>query len=131
VAKILVIDDNPHIRRLLARVLEKQGHTVILAEDSIDGVAKHNAELPNLVITDMNMPRQGGAETILNIRQHTPAVKIVAISGDGDIDGTHLLIEAERLGAVEVLSKPFKMIELADCVRHVLDNLLGQATSTR
>jgi len=126
VPTILVIDDDPHTRHLLAHVLQREGHYVVVAEDGIEGVAKHHAELPDLVITDMNMPKQGGVETIIKIRQRNPTAKIVVMSGSGDFDGTYPLIDANRFGAVEVLSKPFKMSELAACVGRVLSNLLGQ-----
>lgn len=121
-----MIDDNPHMRRLLFRVLQSEGHDVVLAKDGIDGVAKYCAELPDLVITDMNMPKQGGVETITKIRQTTPTANIVAMSGSGGSDGTYPLRAARMSGAVEVLSKPFKMSELVDCVSRVLSKLARQ-----
>jgi CheY-like chemotaxis protein len=57
--KVLVIDDNPHMRRLLSRALLSEGHKVVTAEDGIDGAAKHHAESSDLTITVMDMPKQG------------------------------------------------------------------------
>jgi FixJ family two-component response regulator len=96
--KILVIDEDSQARSLISHILEMEGHTVVAAEDGIEGVARHHAELPDLVITD----------------------RIIAVSGDGTLDGTHPLIVAKRLGVMEILHKPFIATELIDCVTRTL-----------
>ena len=63
-SKILVIDDNPLMRRTMLRILNRNGHEVILAKDGIEGVEMHVAELPDLTITDIMMPRQGGLKPL-------------------------------------------------------------------
>ena len=122
--KILVIDDEAAIRDTISVILERKGHSVVLAEDGIRGVAKYRTELPDLVVTDMNMPEQGGAETIARIRQETPDARIIAVSGGGVLDATHPLVLAKKLGAVEILRKPFTARELVDCVARALSRLL-------
>jgi two-component system, chemotaxis family, chemotaxis protein CheY len=122
--KILVIDDDSQVRGLISHILEMEGHTVVEAKNGIEGVIRHRAELPDLVITDMVMPEQGGAETIIKIRQETPAARIIAVSGGGTLDGTHPLIVAKKLGVMETLHKPFTMTELIDCVTRTLDGVL-------
>ncbi len=122
--KILVIDDDPEVRDLISCILEMEGHSVVLAEDGIKGVATHRAELPDLVITDMFMPEQGGAETIIKIRQESPDARIIAVSGGGRFDGAHPLIAAKKLGAMETLNKPFTVTELIDCVARTLGRVL-------
>ena len=119
--KILLIKDNSLIRDLMACILEMDGHSVMLAENGIQGVAKHHDELPDLIITDMIMPEQGGAETIVKICQETPGARIIAISGGGKLDRTHPLITAKKLGAMETLCKPFSAEELTDCVTRTLN----------
>ena len=121
--KILVIDDEAAIRDTISLILERKGHSVVLAEDGIRGVARHRTELPDLVITDMNMPEQGGAETIVRIRQETPEARIIAVSGGGVLDATHPLMLAKKLGALEILRKPFTAHELVDCVTRALTRL--------
>ena len=121
--KILVIDDDALIRDLLSCMLEIEGHSVVAAENGIEGVARHRAELPDLTITDMIMPEQGGAETISQILQATPDARIVAISGGGSLDGTHPLIVAKGLGVIEILPKPFSATELIACVTRSLIRL--------
>jgi DNA-binding NtrC family response regulator len=121
--KILLIDDDSLLSDLIAGILEMQGHSVMVAENGIQGVAKHRADVPDLVITDMIMPEQGGAETIIIIRRETPDARIIAISGGGTLDGTHPLIVAKKLGAMETLNKPFTEEELTDCVTRSLSHM--------
>ncbi len=118
--KILVIDDDPFMRRMIARALGGDGHTIISAEDGVDGVAKHRAEAPDLVITDMMMPKQDGIETIRQIRERTPDARIIAASGGGDIDGEDPLAIATKLGATDILHKPFSLADLFACVSRAL-----------
>ena len=124
--KILVIEDDSRIRDLISYILEMEGHSVVSAEDGIKGVACYRAEMPDLVITDMIMPEQGGAETIIKIRQETPDARIIAVSTGGRLDGTHPLIPAKELGVMETLHKPFTVAQLIDCVTRTLDRVLVQ-----
>jgi DNA-binding NtrC family response regulator len=124
--KILVIDDNPQMRRVMSRTLQMEGHDVVLAEDGLDGIAKYRAELPDLVITDMIMPRQGGIETIVKIHEENPDARIIAVSGGGTIDGTHPLLAAVMHGEVVVLRKPFMRNELIGCVARALGYPRGE-----
>lgn len=124
--KILVIEDDSGIRDLISCVLEMEGYSVVKAENGIQGVARHRAELPDLIITDMTMPEQGGAETIIKIRQETPAARIIAVSGGGRLDAAHPLIAARKLGATETLHKPFTVSELIDSVSRTLARVLPQ-----
>lgn len=118
--KILVIDDDPQIRTVITLMLERQGHSVVLAENGITGVVKHRVEQPDLVITDMMMPKQGGDQTIRQILAEAPGTRIIAISGGGNPNEPHPLIVARRLGAVEVLHKPFSLFDFGACVARAL-----------
>jgi two-component system chemotaxis response regulator CheY len=104
-------------------MLEMEGHSVVAAENGIEGVARHREELPDLIITDMVMPEQGGAETIIQIWRAAPDARIIAISGGGSPDGTHLLTVAKRLGVIETLQKPFSADELTACINRSLSHL--------
>jgi DNA-binding response OmpR family regulator len=126
VPKILVIEDDAEIRDLISCMLEMEGHSVVVAEDGIQGVARHRTELPDLIITDMIMPGQGGAETIIQIWRATPDARIIAISGGGQLYWTDTLIVAGELGVMDTLRKPFTMSELIDCVTRTLDRVLVQ-----
>jgi DNA-binding response OmpR family regulator len=115
-AEILIIDDDPHIRRLMSRILRGAGHTVREATDGRSGLELFRERLPALVITDIVMPDQEGIETILELRRDAPSLPILAISGG---EGGYLRL-AIGLGATEALAKPFGADELLAAVVKLL-----------
>ena len=126
--KILVIDDDFLIRCTLARILESSGHEVATAADGRRGMAAFRSALPDLVITDILMPEQEGIETIRQMRRERPQTKIVAISGAGRPGGFDILSMARRLGADDVIAKPFGAEELLGSV-HRLNAAGGEAAA--
>lgn len=119
-ARILVIDDQEPIRRILRRALENDGHVVFEASDGEMGMRLLRVEPAELVITDIFMPGQDGILTLRQIRKEFPNVKVIAMSG-GDATGQLDLREgAEALGAVRSLPKPFTAREVQALVREVL-----------
>jgi DNA-binding response OmpR family regulator len=116
--KILIIDDDPQMRRLIDRILTTAGHEVVVAENGNAGLRQFRAERPALVISDILMPEKEGIETILEMRREAPALPILAISGD---TGGAFLEIATKLGASRALPKPFRNAELIAAV----DQLLG------
>ena len=117
-ARILVIDDEADMRALLDEMLKAGGHEVVLASDGRDGVAKYRINQADLVITDLFMPNQEGLETIVELRRDFPRVVIIAMSGK--TSASAMLSIAVRLGAVEVLIKPFQPAELLGAVARAL-----------
>ena len=118
-ARILVIDDEPELRDVIRRVLERAGHEVRVAADGEAGVVLHRKSPADLVITDIYMPGQDGLETLRALRQEGD-VKVIVVSG-GDRTGMASLREhAELLGARQALAKPFEMHELVALVEQVL-----------
>lgn len=104
-ARIVVMDDEPGMRALVAQVLEQAGHTVATATDGRAGnnlLRTYNADL---AVIDLLMPEMEGIETILQIRREFPEMKIVAISGAGH--SSAYLQMAVLLGAHTSLAKPF------------------------
>ena len=122
-ARILVIDDQEPIRRIIRRVLENEGHDVLDASDGELGMALlGRAQAPvDVVITDIFMPGMDGIQTLREIRKRFPAIKVIAISG-GDSSGLlDLRQDAELLGAVKSVHKPFTAREIVDAVRDALN----------
>lgn len=117
-ARILVIDDEPDVRRLLEKMLKAAGHDVLVAADGREGsLAVRNAPA-DLVITDIFMPNQDGFETIMQLRAQYPGLSIIAMSGKApDIP---FLTIAEKLGAIAVLEKPFSSEQLFKAVANAL-----------
>jgi len=118
--KILVIEDNPIVRSTVGRILQAGGYEVISANDGLQGVAAFRKEQPDLVVTDIIMPEQEGIETIRQILSDRPNAKIIAISGGGRIGNTDFLQIARKVGATEVLPKPFDPDDLLQLVSNCL-----------
>ena len=116
---VLVIDDDPGIRRLLGRVLTGAGYQVREATNGVDGIAAFRTQRPALVITDIVMPEKEGIEIIREIRQEAPGAAILAISGS-DPHGDLYLHAATSLGADAALAKPFRPHELLAVVADLL-----------
>ena len=121
-AKVLIIDDDALIRRLIARTLVGAGHEVIEAMDGEEGLKLFRAEQPSLVVTDILMPGQEGITTILALRQEQPKIAIIAISGGGQGYGMNYLDYARKLGADAALPKPFRPAELIEVVNNLLSD---------
>jgi two-component system, chemotaxis family, chemotaxis protein CheY len=119
-SKILIIDDDPLVRSVIARVLRLEGHDLLVAVDGRRGVELFQSEHPELVITDIIMPEKEGLETIREIRAISPEAKIIAMSGGGRIGNADILAIAAEFGAREILGKPFEPSELTDSVQRCL-----------
>ena len=131
-ASILVVDDDVEVGEVLRRVLERGGFAVRVVNSAAAALAAVAASEPDVVITDVIMPRQNGVDLIGALRTQSPRIRIVAISGGGsfgpssykpDALSTHAYLAAARqAGASEVLSKPFDMSDLLNAVRGLLTN---------
>ena len=119
-ARILVIDDQEPIRRVVRRALEQDGHEVFDASDGEVGMEILESHSFDIVITDIFMPGQDGIVTLRQIRKRFPAVKVIVISGGDSTGMMDLRQDAELLGAVKSLQKPFNAREIVDLVRSVL-----------
>jgi DNA-binding NtrC family response regulator len=119
-ARILVIDDQESIRRVVRRALTLDGHEILEASEGEAGVALLASRGADLVITDIFMPGQDGIVTLREIRKRFPAVKVMVISGGDETGLMDLRHDAELLGAVTSLSKPFDAKELLEAVRAIL-----------
>jgi CheY-like chemotaxis protein len=116
-AKILVIDDDSAMRRLVTRILSGENHEVIEAANGKQGLDQFAAHHPDVVVTDLLMPEQEGIETIRELRRIAPSLRIVAMSGGGTDNDLMFLGMAKALGADAVLAKPFRAEELLRAVQ--------------
>jgi len=120
VARILVIDDDPDVRRSLSKILTRAGYEVVTAADGAAGIALQHNEPADVIITDIFMPGVDGLQTIRQLKKEGSAVRIIAVSG-GDRTGTVDLKEHARLmGAFKVLAKPFEMHDVLAAVKEAL-----------
>ena len=119
-AKILIIDDEDLVRLTLRQTLERLGHQVREANNGAVGVKMQAADPADLVVTDIIMPDQEGVETIIQLRQADPALKVIAMSGGGRTGATDYLECAKKYGAEQVFAKPFKRKEFVAAVERCL-----------
>lgn len=119
-ARVLVIDDDEEIRTLVAAMLERAGHKPELASDGKEGLRKFGERKPHLVLTDIHMPGLDGHDVISALRVLHADVPIIAISGGSAVEKDELLLQASRLGASEVITKPFEFEQLAGAVSRAL-----------
>ncbi|MBU1937906.1 response regulator [bacterium] len=120
--RIMVVEDDPQVRRLLKDLLELEGYIV---EDTPNGkvaTERFRREPTQLVITDIIMPEKDGLETIREIRGEFPDVKIIAISGGGRGGQMDYLKMAETLGAEYTFEKPVEIRSILQTVRGLLAN---------
>jgi two-component system response regulator FlrC len=117
---ILVIEDDPIMREALAEWLEVAGYAVRQAADGSAGLAAVASAAPALVVTDIHMPGTNGAIVIAELKQHHPAIPVIAISGLFNA-GRELDADAAiALGAARALAKPFKRCQLLQAVTDLL-----------
>ena len=120
--KILVIDDDNDVRRLICKMLQAEGYEILEASNGIEGLQTVKKESGiELVITDLIMPEKEGLETIRELRKDFSHVKIMAISGGGKIDSENYLVIAKGFGADLTLNKPFSRQELLDSIKKLMN----------
>lgn len=122
-ARILIIDDDANVRYTLRQMLESAEHEVFEAPDGAAGVSLFRQKRPELVITDIFMPERDGLETILTLKSEFPTVKIIAISGGGQLGNLSYLEMARAFGAERVLVKPFIRQDLLTAIQE-LENII-------
>lgn len=118
--KVLIIDDDPALLRLMAMAFQAAGFGVVSADNGRKGVRMAGAHRPDLVVTDIVMPDIEGIGAIRAIKQGARPPKVIAISGAGRSRGADYLSWAKHLGADEVLAKPFRMAELMKISKSVI-----------
>ena len=106
---VLVIDDDPLIRKTLSSYLSKKGFEAVTAEDGEEGIQKYEEHIPDLVILDIRLPDVDGLEVLGRIREKNPNASIIIMTAYDDMKTT---IEAIKLGAFEYLVKPLDYVEL-------------------
>jgi CheY-like chemotaxis protein len=84
-ATVLLVEDNPELRQMMAEILAASGLTVIQAKDGFDALNRANQAKFDLVLTDVIMPGMNGPEVVDRIRQDRPNVKVIFISGSADM----------------------------------------------
>jgi DNA-binding NtrC family response regulator len=114
--RILLIDDEQMVRKIVRKMLERNGHQVTEAENGRLGLEQLKTGTFELVITDIIMPEMEGVETLMTVREQYPSVKVIAMSGGGRTGNIDFLSAAEKLGASAILHKPFTLGALTTAI---------------
>ncbi len=117
-AKILVIDDDTSLRRVLEYNLQEDGYEVQTASSGEEGLYLFGQSQPDLVITDMNMPGMDGLMVLKSIKERSPETLVIMITAFGTVD---VAVEAMKAGAYDYITKPFNREELKLTVRKALE----------
>ena len=104
-SKLLIIDDEEGIRKVLTLSLASDGYDVSAAAGGEEGIEIFKKESPSIILTDIKMPGMDGVETLKKIKELNPDAEVIMITGHGDMD---LAIEALKLDASDFLNKPIK-----------------------
>lgn len=112
-AKILLVDDEELVREELGGLLEDEGYEVVTGADGEEGLALFRSQKPDMVITDVRMPRRDGLSVAMTIRESDPAVPVTVITGHGN---ESMAIEALRAGVTDFIKKPVNLDDLTSAL---------------
>jgi DNA-binding response OmpR family regulator len=121
-AKVLLVDDDPVILKLLQVNFEMEGYTVSLANDGVEGLEKARAEQPDIVLLDIMMPRMDGLEVTRQLKaddatRDIPIILLSAKAQSSDVQA------GREIGADDYLTKPFDPLELLERVGQLLQGV--------
>ena len=116
---VLVVDDDPVILRLLEVNFEMEGFAVVTAVDGMDGVEKARAEQPDIIVSDVMMPKLNGLELCVAIKadEATKAIPVVLLSAKAQATDIRAGLDA---GADDYVTKPFEPLDMIDRVNKLL-----------
>ncbi|MDQ3023201.1 MAG: response regulator [bacterium] len=119
-ARILVVDDEQANRQMVVTILRGAGHSVEAASNGAVALSHLETGDWDLLITDMHMPVMDGVELISQCRGLHPGLPVIAISGGNFAGDTSRLADAGLMGAIETVSKPYKVEDLISAVERAL-----------
>lgn len=117
IGKILAIDDEQFIRRLIRNEFSFEGFDVTTAKTGEEGLSFFDDQQFELVLLDIKLPKMDGIETLRRIKQISPETQVIMITGFGDIKSA---VECVKLGAADYVTKPFKLDELLGLTRQAI-----------
>jgi len=116
--KILVVDDNLEMCKLIEKVLIKEGYEIIIASDGEEALDKiKNKKDIKLVIADIKMPKKDGVNLLKEIQEDYPTIKVVLMTAYGDVEQ---YLQMMDMGAYEYMPKPIKIDELVRVVKKAM-----------
>jgi two-component system response regulator HydG len=117
-ARVLVVDDEAAHAESLVKILEKEGHEVQSASDGAQALEKARTFMPQVILTDLVMPRMSGTELLRGVKSVVPEAEVILMTAYGTVENA---VEAMREGAYDFLSKPVKRSNVVATVRRALE----------
>jgi len=117
---VLVVDDDPVILKLLEVNFEMEGFTVLLAHDGEEGVALTRSERPDIVVSDVMMPKMSGLELVEELKSDpdTSSIPIILLTAKAQMADLRAGVDA---GADDYITKPFEPLELVHRVNRLIE----------
>ena len=127
---VLVVDDEPAMRKNMADLLENQGYDYTEAIDGLEAVAKVKSPVPDLVLLDINLPKKDGITVLKEIMSLFPQLPVIIFTAYGSSERA---IEAMKSGAFDYLEKPFELDEFLITIKRALEysDLVGEVNQLR
>ncbi len=116
-AKVLIVDDSPLMRRLLRRMLEPRAYQVVEATDAAGAIQGYTAETPDIVLLDLNLGSTSGLDVLAQLQALDRGVRVIMVTADTE-EATRIAVE--QAGARGFLSKPLEPQHLADTIETAL-----------
>jgi response regulator RpfG family c-di-GMP phosphodiesterase/signal transduction histidine kinase len=116
---VLLVEDNADLRNYIGKMLKRFGHGVLTAEDGLDGWHRARNELPDIIVSDVMMPRMDGFELVSKVKsdEKTMHIPVILITAKHELDSK---IEGLKTGADDYLSKPVNIRELDARIKNLL-----------
>jgi DNA-binding response OmpR family regulator len=124
-AKILVVDDEPDIVRVVVRIMESRGHTVSTARDGDEALEVANASVPDVIILDLNLPKRDGFEVCRELKSNPATAKVPVVMMTAAYVSVEDAARGTGMGADEYVIKPF----LREVLVHNVERLLPAAAA--
>lgn len=112
-ATILVIDDQPGIRRLLTEVLQDEGYNVLTAANGYEGIQVALEANPKVILMDMKMPGMDGIEALKELKRQGRGEQVIMMTAYGELD---MVNEAREAGMRDYITKPFDIMSLCQVI---------------
>jgi len=119
-AKMLIVDDQKGVRRLLEELFRSEGWDVRMAVDGREAIDKVDEQIPDLVLMDVKMPNMNGLEASQVIMDKYPGIPIVMMTAYGEIEVVNQALDA---GVRKCISKPFDIMDLRNMVNDLMIEL--------
>lgn len=118
-SKILIVDDEEKIRKILTRLLEDEDYRIKSVENGNRAIVAATTYQPDLILMDQNMPGKNGIETMITIKEKLPNVTVIIITAYGEVS---LAVEAIKKGAYDYLEKPFDNDKLLMLIKRAIEH---------